>query len=1006
MRPKTYTGGPVVVKVSSATISDIVSQIARRCHHVRGSSPNVNGSFVADETNVVRFPERRLERLEQLQLLAHHLGEWELAKEILHLAERLAEGIVDLGTAERRIDDISGQLIKLYEEAEGPRAFWGQVLRPPWFGIRAEPGSPKSIFNSAVTMTFFPNQYAQTKKEEKLTFQELADRILSTTKSSKKNLPFVKLGTFSGEINPINLKGRCLRFDKGVVSITGVEGDKDEAPLSFEEAIAKLKAAKLLALLYTSASHAKKKPRFRVLCPTSRALPPTERIKLIKRLNGVLDGALSGESFTLSQSYYFGKVKGAASPLIRIVEGDYIDQRPDLDAGALGKNKKPRKEKAENKKSRKEKAENVLDYYEEYGKENTFKAPIDVEQMLADMEPGHEVNNIHNTQLSVIAALLTRGVSRDEAITRVLKRTMEVTTIPSKKTRATQTKILQGMADSWLRKKPEIVEDPERRAKQIATNIKIGEDIKEEPIHPAVMMLEEMHKRLVYIGVGGVVVDRITGRIRKKDVANTEYAASRYFNKKTGKYVPILQVWLSSPQRVQVDVLAWVPGAAQICSPPEAVEGWKTALNTWKGLSAPKAPKDWKKQAKPFLDHVAFLMPVKSERERFLQWLAHIIQHPEVLPHTYYLMTTRTTGIGRNLLASIITRVLRGHVAAGVSLPELLDGSFTGRLSRKLLSIVDEAREGGGDKRFQRAEALKRIVTQEHREINIKYGTQSVEKNCCRWLMFSNHLDAIPFDNTDRRCIVIENPTERKPAQYYEKLFALLDDRNFIASVWKMLERMDISDFRPGEHAPMNAAKINALESMQSATERAVCDFENDCRTELASREDIRSFVESAQDDNRSINENYLTHAITAAGMVNTGRRIKWKGKWHSVVIVRDGEWTRKIVQKVSSEVLLDATGLRTEVEQIAVDFKKGCKTELASLDTIRIYIEKRSGKKVAERQLKLAISAAGMIIVGNRKVPGTDHAVVVVNSEKWSRETINEAQDQELLAAMRLKMQ
>jgi primase-polymerase (primpol)-like protein len=142
-------------------------------------------------------------------------------------------------------------------------------------------------------------------------------------------------------------------------------------------------------------------------------------------------------------------------------------------------------------------------------------------------------------------------------------------------------------------------------------------------------------------------------------------------------------------------VLAWVPGAKKICSPPEAVEGAKTAFNTWAGLSPPpKIPKDWKKRAKPFVDHVAFLVPVKSERERFLQWLAHIIQRPEVLPHTYFLMTAKKTGIGRNLLSSMIVRVLRGHVAAGVALPELLDGGFTGRLSRKLLAIVDEAREG------------------------------------------------------------------------------------------------------------------------------------------------------------------------------------------------------------------------------------------------------------------------------------------------------------------------
>src|SRR5262249_23751754 len=146
-----------------------------------------------------------------------------------------------------------------------------------------------------------------------------------------------------------------------------------------------------------------------------------------------------------------------------------------------------------------------------------------------------------------------------------------------------------------------------------------------------------------------------------------------------------------------------------------------------------------------------------------------------------------------------------------ISLPELLDGGFTGRLSEKLLAIVDEVREGGGERRYQRGQRMKSIITEEHRFINPKYGLQSVEKNCCRWLMFSNHHDAIPFDNTDRRIIVIENPTERKTPDYYEHLYGLLDDNDFIASVRQRLKTLDIATFRPGDHAPMNEAKINAL---------------------------------------------------------------------------------------------------------------------------------------------------------------------------------------------------
>jgi hypothetical protein len=142
-------------------------------------------------------------------------------------------------------------------------------------------------YGDAYPMTFFPNEYAPTMKVEALTLQELADRIVTTTARKKENLPWVKLATFNGEVNPANPKGGCLRYDTGVVEITGIEGDKDDAPLGFDEAADKLDAAGLKALLYTSASHTEEKPRFRVICPTSEALDPSMRRGLIARLNGV-----------------------------------------------------------------------------------------------------------------------------------------------------------------------------------------------------------------------------------------------------------------------------------------------------------------------------------------------------------------------------------------------------------------------------------------------------------------------------------------------------------------------------------------------------------------------------------------------------------------------------------------------------------------------------------------------------------------------------------------------
>ena len=376
-----------------------------------------------------------------------------------------------------------------------------------------------------------------------------------------------------------------------------------------------------------------------------------------------------------------------------------------------------------------------------------------------------------------------------------------------------------------------------------AQNIEVDANIT-EPIQANVLTLEEMLERFVFIGSTGAIVDRRNGRVRKGDIAGLEYAASTHVIGKTA--VAALKLWMKTPGRSTVDVLAWVPGAPEICTPPETGDGAKTALNTWRGFSPMPAPKNWRKRAKPFLDHVAYLVPIKEERTRFLQWLAHIVQHPEILPHTSYLMITKTTGIGRNLLAAILTRALRGYVASGVSLPELLDGGFNGRLGQKLLATVDELKEGAGEGRYRRQQKLSSIITEEHRHINPKYGVQTVEKNCCRWLMFSNYYDALPFSNVDRRIIVINNPIKDKQKSYYTKLYNLVEkNKPFIASVRKYLETLNIDGFNPGEHAPMNKAKLQALDVMTSDTDRAVQAFKDECMTDLTSVTQIRQYVKS-----------------------------------------------------------------------------------------------------------------------------------------------------------------
>lgn len=148
---------------------------------------------------------------------------------------------------------------------------------------------------------------------------------------NKKVCPWLKLAQFGEKRTDKN----SLRHDGNMLDITGIEGDYDGEVLHPDAALKLLEAAGIKCLIYTSASHTVDKPRWRVLAPLSRSFSPTDRSALLGRVNGVLGGVLSNESFTLSQGYFYGAVQGGAYRVLTSFddpdEGSYLDELDELD---------------------------------------------------------------------------------------------------------------------------------------------------------------------------------------------------------------------------------------------------------------------------------------------------------------------------------------------------------------------------------------------------------------------------------------------------------------------------------------------------------------------------------------------------------------------------------------------------------------------------------------------------------------------------------------------------
>jgi hypothetical protein len=153
--------------------------------------------------------------------------------------------------------------------------------------------------------------------------EAIEEQIRTTPPAASKDaLPWIKLAVFG---NKRSAKG-SYRHDANVVRLHGVEVDYDNghstndqaahAGRTIEWARDRLAKVGVRALLYSTASSTAEAPRWRVLCDLAEPVEGDTsalrmfRRQMVARVNHVLEGCLTAESFALSQSYYFGPVIG------------------------------------------------------------------------------------------------------------------------------------------------------------------------------------------------------------------------------------------------------------------------------------------------------------------------------------------------------------------------------------------------------------------------------------------------------------------------------------------------------------------------------------------------------------------------------------------------------------------------------------------------------------------------------------------------------------------------
>jgi hypothetical protein len=278
--------------------------------------------------------------------------------------------------------------------------------------------------------------------------------------------------------------------------------------------------------------------------------------------------------------------------------------------------------------------------------------------------------------------------------------------------------------------------------------------------------------------------------------------------------------WLKDANRRQHMQLVLRPAEGSITA--------DNCLNEWQGFAiAPIAG-----NVKPFLRLLLRLVPNRAARRYVLQWLAHLVQYPDIKMHVSIAFWSQEQGVGKNLLFECMTAIIGPAHATVIGQAEL-GSSFNGWANRKVLVIGDEVSKSD---RRQDTDKLKGLVTGATVYINEKYQPAREVPNFLNFIFLSNHHDAIFLDDTDRRFFVWEITAGRVPDETIAE-YVKWRDNGGLAALHHFLLQQDLSGFNPKAPAPMTEAKQQMVQDNRSDLENWVAELMGSNIGQLIGRE-------------------------------------------------------------------------------------------------------------------------------------------------------------------------
>jgi hypothetical protein len=290
----------------------------------------------------------------------------------------------------------------------------------------------------------------------------------------------------------------------------------------------------------------------------------------------------------------------------------------------------------------------------------------------------------------------------------------------------------------------------------------------------------------------------------------------------TKKINPV-DAWMARKDRIKVDGLRMRPDMPR----PLFEEDGKRFVNVYSPPTHNTEGGDMS-VATGFFEH---LIPDYAEREWFLDWLAFKMMYPHIPGPAVVMVAHAKFGTGRGTLAELIMRLVGQHYVRQLAFKDFTGKTYQSQYnewqSEALFVCVNESSESDGASVYQTKhntyEHLKEIVEVRPtlRYIRMKGTKNYWAVSSTSFLIFTNHFDALPIPEHDRRFVVLTNGGTQTP-DYWKKLNQWLESETGVSCFYNWLLKRDIEGYSPFDPPPMFEAKAAMVDEAKSDLDRAM----------------------------------------------------------------------------------------------------------------------------------------------------------------------------------------